>query len=385
MTQFPVRYLVSDPGGTVPLSAERAETFLPRGPEARETALRYGPYLYAVKRFLERDGWSALLGAMERHTREPLGIDAVRGLRIVSEKHGGAYHVARAVVERDSGEVSFAVNCATDVLQKSQAAMEIGLLESLQRRFDLPHLPKLHAKGEADYVEEEGTRRTLSFFITEWFEDFHEFHLTLVDGEEVPRIVLWDTERGGRILGAGTTARLYERASAILTAYFDPGTFEQIYPWHHAAGDFVVRETSDGPEVRLVTARGYRSLFTPGADPGDLWIALTHFFLNLTLRMRMDRLDGTGDMVLADAGCLDAVLRGFLGAWEQKAEEASGGLPDVADVLGIFRSFSSEELLSLLVLVLEDGSLHPVETTVAAPHLMEHTEALQAIFRRIDG
>ena len=50
-------------------------------------------------------------------------------------------------------------------------------------------------------------------------------------------------------------------ATAILAAYFNLETYEQIFSWHHAAGDFVVNMDEAAPRVRLITVRRYERLF----------------------------------------------------------------------------------------------------------------------------
>jgi hypothetical protein len=85
-------------------------------------------------------------------------------------------------------------------------------------------------------------------------------------------------------------------------------TFRQIFPWHHAAGDFVVRSRDDGVGLRLITARQYAPMVA-GVSAFD---ALLFFLLNLSLRTRLDRLDGVGDVVWAEDGCVSATLMGFL-------------------------------------------------------------------------
>ena len=59
---------------------------------------------------------------------------------------------------------------------------------------------------------------------------------------------------------------VYRQAAFILTLYYDVETFEQIFPWHHAAGDFVVKADEGAVDVRLVTARQYAPMIEPNDD-----------------------------------------------------------------------------------------------------------------------
>jgi hypothetical protein len=50
------------------------------------------------------------------------------------------------------------------------------------------------------------------------------------------------------------------RGIFLLTAYYNIDTGEQIFPWHHAAGDFVVTPLAEGFPVKLIAVRGYAIL-----------------------------------------------------------------------------------------------------------------------------
>jgi hypothetical protein len=99
----------------------------------------------------------------------------------------------------------------------------------------------------------------------------------------------------------------------ILTAYYNPATFEQIFAWHHAAGDFVVKQASGRIDVKLVTVRKYAPLFTGvEADTEAIFQTLLLFLLNMSIRMRLDRLDGIGQFVWAGTQAVRGTLLGFL-------------------------------------------------------------------------
>jgi hypothetical protein len=118
-------------------------------------------------------------------------------------------------------------------------------------------------------------------------------------------------------LQAGTGALILfgaVQATMILTACYDPITSFQIFPWHHAAGDFVVRLEEKGVTVRLITVRDYVPLVDWAAEPDDersLLDALVVFFLHLSIRMRLDRLDGVKEVAWASDRCLAPIIDGF--------------------------------------------------------------------------
>ena len=67
-----------------------------------------------------------------------------------------------------------------------------------------------------------------------------------------------------------------------------------------------------------MAARQYGPLIGPEDLPWEE--ALFFFLLNLTLRIRLDRLDGVGEIAWADEGCLSSAFDGFFLALEEKVE-----------------------------------------------------------------
>jgi hypothetical protein len=170
-------------------------------------------------------------------------------------------------------------------------------------------------------------------WLGQWFGDFHEFHWTGGGTGRTPGLGIWDPRTGKRLLDKAQIGPLFHQASAILTHFFDLTTYEHIHPWHHAAGDFVVRRQNDRLDVRLITVRGYPRMLAAGLrktvpepDAGLPLQAMLLFLLKLSLRMRLDRMDGVGDLVWADAGVVEPVVAGFRSALAQKPSPSH--LPD---------------------------------------------------------
>jgi hypothetical protein len=220
----------------------------------------------------------------------------------------------------------------------------------------------------------------LKLFLAQWFEGFHEFHLSHRGTGEAHAFKVWDLDAGEAFLSPEETLSLFHQAAEILTSYLDVDSFKEIYPWHHAAGDFVLCRQEAGVEVRMITVRGYRALSEFGSDPKEKWIGIAHFFLNLTLRMRIDRLDGTGELVWAGPECLGGVVSGFLAAWDRKAKKTPS-LPSTEDVLLLFSSFTPEEWLPLAELVLQNGLVEEDELHFLPPQLDEHIISLTRFLR----
>lgn len=382
-SRLPIQLFVSTPSGPLPLTPERGRLSLPQGADSRGAALSYGPYLQAIARFLTQNAGSIVTHCLSRHMGRPVSWKEIERLDIISEKHGALYHVVHLLMHLPGETASFALNVAVSPEQQAFLATEVQLLTMLHEHFSHPHLPRVYCKGETLYAAEYGLEQTLTLFVAEWFEGYHEFHLAGDPRKELPVIKVWGLEKGDTILNASDMHALYRQASAILTDYLDPHSFRQIYPWHHAAGDFILRQNPDGIQLKLITARDYRALMSPGPDPDERWLALCHFFFNLTLRMRLDRLEGTGELAWASPQSLHGIIAGFAESWARKARHEAS-LPPPEEVLSFMHQFTTREWLSLGEAVLEDGMVEAEEAPFLKQHLGKHIcnlmEALQTCF-----
>jgi hypothetical protein len=261
-----------------------------------------------VRRFLEGDGRKALARAIAGR-----GLSASpTELRLFLVKHGEHYHPARLEMPGPGAPGEWVVNVAVSDAGRSLLRREQAILLRLGRT-PPGFLPEVYGWGEVE--GRPGVR--MGMLLGEWFRGFHEFHLTrLTDG--TLGMILWDAERGNRLLSPVQVAAVYRKTAHILTSYLDFDGFEAIGAWHHAAGDFVVR---DVPEIdlRLVTAREYRPVFiNPPADFEALLNACLVFLLQLSLRTRLDRLDGTGDMVWAGPEAVGPTVEGVVAGLAEK-------------------------------------------------------------------
>jgi hypothetical protein len=219
-------------------------------------------------------------------------------------------------------------------------------------------------------------------FVAEWFQDYHEFHLHRDQADGSNRMLLWDLGRGSRYLSEHQRIALYRLGAKILTLYYNWNNFKQIYPWHHAAGDFVLREKGDAVDLRLVTVRDYATVmdFTTGKKAGKLF-ALILFFLHLTIQMRIDRLDGVGDVVWAEDYCLEGTVAGFFEGLTSGATKARKGIPPAAEILDILRSFENEEWLSLLEEWTETYKPSGEELTLVLEKAVDHFHKLEGFLK----
>lgn len=279
-------------------------------------AVSYGRYFEAVEAFLARDDWAALREA-------GVVVGDVDRLVLRAEKHGALYHPASVQV----GDVRLCVNVAVEPTGKACLEQEAGVLTGLRERYAAAWLPCPYAAGSAD---------GMGFLVEEWFSGSHEFHFG-ADGA----LRLWDFDRGERVLAAGETVAIYRQAARILTRYFDPETGARIGPWHHAAGDFVAKVDGHGVDVRLITVRGH----APAGDfsqagPMAGRLAALSFFLTMTMAMRIDRVDGVGELYLAGEEVAEAAVAGFAQALGERGDMRDAA----ADLLEFLASFGPEEL-----------------------------------------
>lgn len=377
---FPVRLLINTIHGPVPLTPERSVILLPRGPGETSPPLQYGAYLASVASFLARDDHSPLKEALSAHQQRPVPLEEIQALEVISSKHGACYQVLRLRAILSSGICSLAVNVAMTETQRDTMEREFHIVRKLQGLSPRAFLPRFHLMDEAVCRSAEGNPLPLRLFIAEWLDGHHEFHLSGPQDERVPRIKLWESDQEGRFLSDGETRSLYRQASFILTTYLDGDSFRQIHPWHHAAGDFVVRRDAPGIAVRLVTARDYRSLSPPGPGPDPPWVPILHFLFSLSVRMRLDRLDGTGPLAWAPAGSLSGVVNGFVEAWREKTF-VNPALPAVEAVLELARRLSLEEWTSFGECVMEDCLVELAEAPFVRERLSEHLVSLTEAIR----
>jgi len=100
--------------------------------------------------------------------------------------------------------------------------------------------------------------------------------------------------------------------------------------------------------VRLTTARNYRPLMVfPAKHRLNPLLALIYFFLNLTVKMRLDKLDGTGQTAWAEETTLKAATVGFFEALQMMEAEGRYGLGKPGDLHALLKSFGPQELGTL--------------------------------------
>ncbi|MEJ2234201.1 MAG: hypothetical protein P8X67_09755 [Syntrophobacterales bacterium] len=381
-SRIPVRLLATTPRGEVHLTAKNRATHLPAGQQNAEgePGLLYGPYLGAVRYLLLRNNCQKILEALAHRLGRPVKLKEVDAIEIRTEKHGAFYHVARADFSVSGQIVSFAVNVAVSDAARAQLERDFSLLRSLTNRYNYKFLPQAYFKGAGLYRETGRPSRWLHMFVAEWFRDYHEFHLHRDKSDSSNRMFVWDRAHGSHYLSKHQCVALYRQGAKILTLYYSWNNFKQIYPWHHAAGDFVLRENKDTVDLRLVTVRDYAAVvdFTSGKKAGKL-LALILFFLHLTIQMRIDRLDGVGNVVWAEDYCLEGVVPGFLEGLTEGEGRSKRGMPSPAEIHAVLQDFTGEEWLQFLVELLVTYNFSQEELSLIRDHCDGHIDRLQQV------
>ena len=349
-----IAYFVSSPDGDLPLTKDDLRIPLEGCPQATS----YGEYFGFVRRALLRDD-GRLLRSLERFAEaggEPTCIS------VRAEKHGALYHPASlSMTWRNGASAKLALLIAITERGRQALRHESGVLRLLQDKPSAAFLPRpLYAMAD----------ETASLLVVPWFSGFHEFH---VRGDGT--FSLWDHDQGLRRLGEPELEKVFFQVGHILTLCVDPANGAVIHPWSHAAGDFIVRWEGREADVRLTTARDYGPL----VETDNPLSALFGFFLDLALRVRLDREDGVGEWVWLGRKVVDSAVRGFFAALAE--HDAQG---DSLAALGrLLPSFSSDELLDGYEPLMD--SFSRAELAIILPRLEDHCRDLNEVLIAASG
>ena len=369
----------------IPLNRHRsAITFEPES----DIFINHGDYFTAARNFLERDGYAIITQSVSQYLHRTIAPEEIEEIRIFLDKHGEFYHPSKIEAVLQDVKILFVLNVAVTDVGKQCAQREYRLLKKLNTQYSDSFIPKVYAQGNVftkmDQVE---TR----MFLGEWFEGFNEFHMSLDPDDKKYKIIVWNHEHGNFFLTPHQTMELYRQAAKILTYYYNVETFEQIFSWHHAAGDFVLNCQEDDIELKLVTVRQYRSMYennivSESIEPDSELIleALLVFFLNMAIKMRIDRIDGVGEIVWSDDVALKGILKGFFEALALKPEISVF----VEPLNDCFRqhllSCRRADFFDLNQAIVHTYPLQAPEVPVIQQHLGKHVEGLYNSIKQLE-
>ena len=380
-----VEYLFSSPEGD--LAADEvtlARPFL-LSPSESHPFLCLRDYFNAIRHFVLRQRDQLAMRLLGEGSGASPGSEEIERVIIRSEKHGALYHIASVEVFSAGSRAKFAVSTAISENSQKWLALEFETLTLLNDTYYLPYLPQVYFLDTLKW-ETPGGVETLAFMLSEWFEDYHEWHLSGSDSGETCAII-WDLQRGYRRAEEKEIYEIYLQASRILTLYYGVKSSHLIYPWQHAAGDFVVKSANGVIDVRLTTARQYGPLviFLEERDTNPL-MALLYFFLDLTLRMRVDRWEGVGRVVWAEDLCVGATVEGFFQALRVMEEEGRYDMGRVDDLSSLLKTFRHEEIRRLCIHLFEFYRKEGGEMlSVIEKQLEDHCRSLCDVIRSFPG
>ena len=305
----------NNPQWATPLPLQRPVGLTHQWPNPSRVAVTYGDYFTAIHNFLIRKGKSGLARLAAAAARHPVEPYQIQRATIHLIKHGAFYHPALVHLHTGSEEIPLILNVAVSQAGRETLPAEYRHLKQLFQRFPQAFIPRVLDCG----CGADAAGRQLEIFAAQWLADFHELHPTAGSSWTV-----WDTERGSWRLSPSQVSAFHEQAAYILTYYYNPLTFEAILDWHLAAGDFVIRQDRGRIAVRLITVRRYAPLFALESHTQPNLQAvldgLVIFLLHTSLHLRLDRLDGTGELVWSPDHVLPAIWQGFRHGLESLAE-----------------------------------------------------------------
>ena len=253
----------------------------------------------------------------------------------------------------------------------------------LIQEYPYSFLPEVYHIGKIDQGK---SPQPLYICMGQWLEGYSEFHLTRSPDKTADCLIVWDTQRGNHYLSSDQRQKVYRQAAMILTAYYNLETTEHISAWHHAAGDFVVAESRNSEQIdlKLITVRKYAPLIQEiPEDAAAAFQALLLFLLNMTIRMRIDRLDGVGEMVWADDRALAGTVAGFFQGLNLQVDH--GIIPE--DVPVYFREYlrklSADDALDLLVSMVARMPSDSPERPLVEAHLQNHAAGVYRMVREL--
>ena len=364
-----------------PLPLERLQGATAVLSDAAPGDLTYGDYFAAVRAFLSADEWAVAIRAAKEGFQSTIGSCALDHARIHLIKHGAFYHPAHVMLEAGRERIDLLVNVAVSQAGWARWPAEVACLEHLTRNFAEPYVPRVYGWG----IEQAGGR-DIALFAVQWLADYHEIHPSRRTHAEATQWLVWDAGRGNWLLSAEQVAQFFRQAVFILTYYFDPYSLSAILEWHHAAGDFIIQQDpQQGLNVRLITVRRYEPLFQlaqeRAPDLEELIDALVIFFMRTCLWMRLDRLDGTGDMVWAGDQTLVPMWQGFVLGLRSLAHLNNFPETFVDHVTRYFAGYETDQLYALCLRIMERLPPQSPEALLIRQHVQQHAAALAQVVK----
>ncbi len=346
------RFFLSAPQGDIELTPEDLQQPFLISPSEKHPFLTLKDYFGALQKFILTEGGKHLHAALSKMNLSVNNSPAdISEIHICSEKHGAYYHIASIKPAGLQKNAKLVVTTALTDSAKISLQNEFSLLLQLAGK-NSEFLPALFCKETVPWETDAGEAE-FYMMLGEWLADYHEWHLSKNPATEELQIQLWDYEKGYRYLSDAESFEVLRQAAYILTCYYDPVSFRQIYPWHHGAGDFVVN-TEAGIQVKLITVRQYEPLVHfAQAEANDRLVAAIQFLLNLSLRIRLDRIDGVEEPAWLEAFAVEGAVAGFFAGLGAASKTNSLAICRLEEFHEIMRSFDTREICDMYDSLLE--------------------------------
>jgi len=352
------KYLFSSPEGDIEIDNHILNLPLRLSLDKKHNWLRLKDYFDLISSFV-----------LKRFSK-----NRIKNLIVRSEKHGAYYHVASIeLTDNKKGKKKFAVLVGISD-SGIHLKKEYLLIKKLKKREgDKTYLPEYYLIDELNIKGEK-----ICLVLSEWLEGYYEWHLT-----EDGNVCIWDMDNGYFMASPDQRLDIYEKCAHILTYYFDPATFSHIYPWHHSAGDFVVRCCKNGVELKLTSVRDYKAVVKPKMQYDIAIItSMVYFFLNMSIKMRLDKKNGIGEVLIAPEDIIAPVIKGFLSGINELV------LKDLLDrecrdqIATFLSSLSLNELNSIFSSMLDYyNEEDPADMPMIANNIWNHINSLYRLLQ----
>ncbi len=345
-------------------------------------SVNYGDYFQAVGKFLKKNHYNLISAAVSHRIGRSINPEEIRDIRVCLEKHGAFYHPARIDVVGADFRTKFVLNVAVSRTGRDHIEKEYGIIGKLNEVIQGHYLPNVYARDDIALKKD----LTLDMFLGEWFDGYHEFHLSRDPTDNTLKIRVWNPDRGGFYLSEQQCLELYRQVSRILTSCYNVETTAHIFSWQHASGDFIVKLDHNTLDVKLITVRNYDAVLkNRDRNTETIMFALLVFFLNLTIRMRLDRLDGAGELAWSDDITVPGSVLGFLEGLAQKP--GTDMLPGPIDVCFMlqFANHTPSELMDVSRTLLDAYCPQAPEVPLIRRHLHKHLAVLRQVINDFSG
>ena len=344
-------------------------------------SVTYGDYFEAARTFITKNNYDVILKTLS-YLDEDICIEQINEIKISLEKHGSFYHPSKVEVFTENSVIPFVLNVAVSATGIECIHKEFFTLKKLNSEFPNSFIPVVYGQDVLTVRED----HKIGMFLGDWFEGYSEFHISkdTTDGKE--KILIWDNLNGNFFLPVSNAIEIYRQASMILTCFYNVHTFEQIFPWHHASGDFVVKQTGNALEVKLITARQHAPLYetdTQNRNPDSIFEGLLIFLIVLSIRMRLDRIDGIGNIVWADNISVEGTIMGFREGI--KIKSGVGVIPYnfIDEFRTYLKSISENELFEWSKTIIHSFNQSAPDIPVICRNLAKHSSELYRALKNL--